>query len=123
MSKTLLFVDDEDMNLFILDKLFSKEYEVMTANSAAEGLEIIRQEIAQIDVVITDLKMPEMSGMEMINQAGDLLQGTPAFLLTGYNHHQEIDDAIANNTITGVFKKPFDFEQMRKELADLFSKD
>lgn len=118
MKKTLLFVDDEEMNLFILDKLFAKEFEVLTANSAKEGLLLIKEEAGNIDAVITDLKMPETTGLQMLKEAADLLNDVPKFLLTGYNHHHEIEEALANKTIDGVFKKPFDFNQMKDALVE-----
>ena len=116
--KTILFVDDEEMNLFILNRLFSNDFNVITAGSAAEGLEVIREQGDEIDAVITDLKMPEVSGLQMIIEAEELLKGKPKFLLTGYNYHAEIDEAIENDRITGVFKKPFDFEEIRRVLKE-----
>lgn len=118
--KTVLFVDDEEMNLFILNRLFSNDFNVITASSAAEGLEVIRDLTEEIDALVTDLKMPEVSGLQMITEAGDLLKDKPRFLLTGYNYHAEIDEALASNKITGVFKKPFDFEEIRKILQEQF---
>ncbi len=118
--KTVLFVDDEEMNLFILNRLFSTHFNVITAGSAAEGLEIIQEQVDEIDAVITDLKMPEVSGLQMIIEAEELLKDKPKFLLTGYNYHSEIDEALAANRITGVFKKPFDFEEIRRVLEAQF---
>lgn len=116
--KTVLFVDDEEMNLFILKRLFSSDFNVITASSAAEAIEVIKEQTEEIDAVVTDLKMPEVSGLQMISEVEDLLGDKPRFLLTGYNYHAEIDEAIANNKITGVFKKPFDFEEIKQVLQE-----
>ena len=118
--KTVLFVDDEEMNLFILNRLFSNDFNVITASSAAEGIEVIREQLDEIDAVVTDLKMPEVSGLQMLGEVEDLLQGKPKLLLTGYNYHAEIDEALASKKITGVFKKPFDFEEIREVLQKQF---
>ena len=118
--KTVLFVDDEEMNLFILNRLFSNDFNVITAGSAAEGIEVIREQADEIDALVTDLKMPEISGLQMIQEVQDLLKDKPKFLLTGYNYHAEIDEAIEKNLVTGVFKKPFDFEEIKKVLLEQF---
>ena len=112
--KTVLFIDDEERNLFILSRLFSSDFNVITANSAAEGMKLIRDETVDIDAVVTDLKMPDISGLQMLSEVEELLKDKPKYLLTGYNHHKEIDEALASNRITGVFKKPVDFEEIRK---------
>lgn len=116
--KTVLFVDDEEMNLFILNRLFSNDFNVITASSGSEGIEVIREQADEIDAVVTDLKMPEISGIQMIMEVLDLLQDKPKFLLTGYNYHSEIDEAIEKKLVTGVFKKPFDFEEIKKVLQE-----
>lgn len=121
--KTVLFVDDEEMNLFILNRLFSKDFNVITAGSAAEGMEIILEQGEEIDALITDLKMPEVSGLQMIALLEEQLKGKPTYLLTGYNHHAEIDEALAAERIQGVFKKPFDFEEIRQVLQQATMSD
>ncbi len=118
MKKTILFVDDEDINLFILSKRFERQYEVITANSAIEGLEMIKTYKDQIDALITDLKMPDMSGIEMIEKSSEAIREIPRFLLTGYNRNAEIEVALEKQIIHKVFQKPFDYEEINEALIE-----
>ncbi len=114
MKKTLLYVDDEEINLFIFRKMFEPLYEVITASSGAEGIKVIKGSAHRIDLLISDLKMPDISGIKMIEQAQESLHGIPCFLLTGYEINAEIEKALAANLISQVFNKPFD----RQEIVD-----
>ncbi len=67
---TLLFVDDEPSFLLLLRRLFSREgYQVLIANSGQEGIEIL--EYNQVDIIISDMIMPEMDGAEFLKIASN----------------------------------------------------
>jgi signal transduction histidine kinase len=82
---TILMVDDEDLLLTMGQTILSAfGYQVVTANSGARALELIAQAPAPIDLVITDLVMPQMSGRELIEQLQLRLPGVPILCTTGY---------------------------------------
>lgn len=116
MKKTVLFVDDEDINLFVLSRRFEEEYEVLTSNSPDEAMNIIRKNAGNIHALITDVKMPEMSGLQMIEEVKDCLENVPCFLLTGYDHHDTIEEALANKQVVSLFKKPFNYNEISDTL-------
>jgi CheY-like chemotaxis protein len=64
MSYKVLLVDDEPANLRSLARLFREDYEVLTANSGAEALELLRQH--DVALLITDQRMPRMTGIELL---------------------------------------------------------
>ena len=69
--ETILIVDDEKNYLVVLEALLSSEgYEVVTADSASNALTLIKD--SDIDLVITDMKMPEMSGMELLEESKNI---------------------------------------------------
>ena len=80
---TVLVVDDEQIVLDSAQKLLRKEpFEVLTARSAAEGLSLL--EGGGIQVVLTDLKMPGMDGLELTKQVKQRWPAIPVVMVTGY---------------------------------------
>lgn len=116
MKKTILFVDDEEINLFVLEKRFEPSYNIKTANSGPEALSIVEAQAEEIDFLISDMRMPEMDGLELIHKVKGLTSSLPCFLLTGYDQTSEVDEAIANNVIARLFKKPFEYEEINDVL-------
>lgn len=118
MKKTILFIDDEEINLFVLAKRFEEDYVVLTANSALDAIEIIQNEKERLDAVISDVKMPDMSGLELIEKTQDNLKDIPCFLLTGYDNNEEIEKALHNKTVEKLFKKPFNYHEISNTLSE-----
>ena len=88
---TLVVVDDEEANLVSLRKLFVKEgYRVLTAGSGQEALELCRQH--QVDVVLTDLMMPRMDGLELVRALRTVAPDAEAVVMTAYG---TIETAVA----------------------------
>jgi CheY-like chemotaxis protein len=92
-TQTLLMVDDEDLLLTMGETILSGYgYTVFTANSGHKALEIISKSDRPIDLVITDLVMPVMSGRELVERIRQISPGTRILCTTGYvgpGHHQE----------------------------------
>ena len=79
----ILYVDDEDMNLFLFKSNFGKKYPVFTANSGPEGLKVLEENDDKIIVVISDMSMPGMNGVEFIMKAQQKYPLIGYFILTG----------------------------------------
>jgi CheY-like chemotaxis protein len=105
--KKLLYVDDEMVNLRVFKALFRKKFDVLIAASASEALETLNQE-GDIQLVISDLKMPLMNGIEFITKAKESFPNTNYFLLSGFYKNQEIQLALDQGLIQGYFEKPID---------------
>ncbi len=123
MKPTILFVDDEIINLFVLKKRFENDYDVLTAESGEEALEIIKENETRIRAVISDLRMPGIDGLVLINQAKEILPNTPFFLLTGYENNEQINQALMSGLIADSLKKPFDYEIIHRKLQDSIKGD
>ncbi len=119
---TILYVDDEDINLFLFERSFSSTYKVITANSGEEGLKKLEQSAHDIIVVITDMRMPGMDGIEFIRKAKEKFNNIAYYVLTAFNHSVEIDKAIEDKLIDKFFTKPFDIEIIKAEVARVASK-
>lgn len=104
---TLLLVDDEPNVLAALRRLFrGQPLRVVSAESGAQGLSILRSE--HVDVVISDMRMPEMNGAEFLEAVRAEWPQTVRLLLTGHADIQSILDAINRGEIYRYITKPWD---------------
>ncbi len=111
-SKTkLLYVDDEYLNLQLFELVLADEFEILTASDGKNGLALL-DEHPNIEVVISDMKMPYMTGLEFISRARITHQTQKYYILTGYDITDEIKDAISNNLINNYFSKPFNLNEL-----------
>ena len=103
---TILYVDDEEINLFTFKAIFKKKYEVFTAISAQKGLDLLSQKDISIQAVISDLAMPEMDGLSFITVAKSQYPNLLTFLLTAYDLNDEIQNALNSKLIYQYLSKP-----------------
>lgn len=115
---SILYVDDEDVNVFLFTSLFDQRFEVHTALSGLEALEELDKLGGRIDAVVSDMNMPEMNGIEFVYRAHEKYQGVSYFILTGYDYNDEIDEAIEKNVVKKYFSKPFEFNVLSKEIEE-----
>ncbi|MFN8257285.1 MAG: response regulator [Bacteroidales bacterium] len=108
---SILYVDDEKLNLELFRINFRKNYKVYTASSGFEGLEKLN-ECNDINVVISDMKMPGMNGVEFIRKAKASYDKAVYFILTGFDLTDEISDAIKDNLVCKYFRKPFNLREI-----------
>ncbi|MHC1703968.1 MAG: response regulator [Tenuifilaceae bacterium] len=103
---TVLYVDDEPINLELFKMSFRRVFNVIVAESGPQGLEVL-QNTNGITAVISDMKMPNMSGLEFIQKAVTYNSKISYFLLSGYSISQEVEESIENGLIKKYFQKPF----------------
>ena len=119
MEKTdtlkILYVDDELMNLFLFENLLAKDFEVLTANSAEKGLQILQDEKG-VKVVISDMKMPKMNGIQFIKAAKEFHNHCPYLILSGYNKGEEIEEALETELIMDYLQKPYEVRDITKSI-------
>ena len=111
-SAVLLFVDDEPNVLKALRRVFhSENYIIYLAAGGAEGLEILCQHA--VDLIICDMRMPEMSGAEFLTHAVEQRPETVRILLTGYADLQSTIDAVNKGRIFSYCNKPWNDEELK----------
>jgi DNA-binding NtrC family response regulator len=106
----ILFVDDEERILRSLALQFRREYEVLTESDPRRALERLKSESVQI--IVSDQRMPQMSGAELLAQARQIAPDTLRILLTGYS---DLDAAVEALNSGGIFRyltKPWDQQEM-----------
>lgn len=107
----LLFVDDEPLILQSLSILFD-DYTVFTAENGASALEILKQHT--IDVIISDQRMPQMSGVDFLRFAKEISPNTIRILMTGYADLQSVVDSVNVGEIFRYVSKPWSAEKLKE---------
>src|SRR5437764_15068283 len=107
----ILVVDDEAEILFSLRGLLRQEFELHTAESGAEALDIMRRHV--IHVIMTDQRMPQMTGVELLQQARGESPEAMRIVFTGYADIKAVIDAINQGRIFRYITKPWDPDELR----------
>ena len=112
----VLFVDDEERVLNALKALFRNDYEVFTAENGAKGLEVAKRE--NIAIVVSDQRMPGMTGVEMLRELRKTAPQTVRLLLTGYSDLAALVGSINDGEVFRFIRKPWDNEEIRAMLGE-----
>lgn len=107
----VLYVDDEKQNLFSFKTLFRRDYNILTALSGKEGIEIMDNHNVQL--VITDQRMPEMTGVEFLERICKKHPDAIRIILTGYSDVDAIIKAINKVGIYQYITKPWDNDELK----------
>ena len=110
---TLLLVDDEKAITKALHRLFRKEgYQILTAESGPEGLETLSRHEIPISMIISDQRMPEMSGAQFLEKAKDICPEAIRYLLTGYSDMEAVIQAVNKGEIQRYLTKPWNDDDL-----------
>ena len=119
-QRTLLLVDDEENVLAALRRLLRGEgWRVLSATSAEEALQLMARN--EVDVILSDQRMPGMTGVELLRRAKQLFPQTIRLVLSGYTELQSITDAINEGAIYKFLAKPWDDAELRAHLREAFT--
>ena len=130
-KRTILLVDDEEHNLTTLKYALAPHYEVLTALDGDEAFELLKKEPnpTRIHVIISDQRMPKMTGVEFLTRSLEIIPRAIRIILTGFTDLEAIMDSINQARIYKFILKPFDeddiFLTIRRglELYDLEEKN
>jgi DNA-binding NtrC family response regulator len=107
---SILLVDDEPEILFSLRGLLRREFDLHTANSGAEALEVLHRH--PIQVIMTDQRMPEMTGVELLRRVRGESPEAIRIVFTGYADIKAVIDAINQGQIYRYLTKPWDPDEL-----------
>lgn len=108
---TILYVDDEEHNLTSFKACFRREYQIHTATSGEEGIEIVHRH--NIDLIITDQRMPKMTGIQFLERILPEYPDTVRMILTGFSDVEAIIGAINSGRVFRYITKPWDETDLR----------
>ena len=121
MERTLLLVDDEENITSALVRLLRQDgYRILRANGGEAGLELLAQNA--VGVIISDQRMPGMTGVEFLGKVRDLYPDTVRIVLSGYTELNSVTDAINRGAIYKFFTKPWEDDLLRANVKEAFQR-
>jgi YesN/AraC family two-component response regulator len=117
-NKTVLYVDNESINISLFEALFKSNFNVITAISAFNGLKILERN--HVDLVITDFKMPVMNGIDFIREIKKNHPEMKCIIISGFHESQVIN--IAEKELVHKFiMKPWQKDTILEAIEMIFS--
>lgn len=107
----LMVVDDESDNLDLLYRTFRREFEVFRADSGVKALQVLEQE-GEMGIIISDQRMPRMSGTEFLSRTVNQYPDTIRILLTGYTDVEDLVGAINQGKVFKYITKPWSAQEL-----------
>lgn len=118
-KRTILLVDDEENILRSLERLLRQDgYDILKAGSGNIGLELLKQH--EVGVIISDQRMPGMTGVEFLSQVKELYPRTVRIVLSGYTELKAVTDAINKGAIYKFLTKPWEDDLLRENVREAF---
>jgi len=119
MERTLLLVDDDEAIGTALNRLLRPEgYKILCAHSGQEGLEILARN--EVHVIVSDQRMPGMTGVEFLSRAKELFPNTVRIILSGFADLSSVTEAINRGAIYKFLTKPWDNETLCANVLEAF---
>ena len=115
MTYKLLLVDDETANLRLLERLFRDDYYCLTASSGEEAMELLDQH--DVAVIISDQRMPHMTGLEVLKRSADRRPHMVRILLTGYTDLEALVEAVNCGLVYMYISKPWSNDDLKLRVS------
>jgi len=115
MTYKLLIVDDETANTRLLERLFREDYFCLTASSGEEAMDLLDQH--EVAVIITDQRMPQMTGIELLKRTAERRPHMVRILLTGYTDLEALVEAVNCGLVYMYVSKPWNNEELKLRVS------
>jgi len=116
----ILIVDDSAETVAGVKSFLDGKYQTVTALNGLDGLKAFENDKEGIDLIVTDLVMPEMSGVSLIGAIKKKHPATPVIAMTGWGHHPKALATEAKADL--ILDKPFELEDLDQEIARLMAR-
>lgn len=113
---TIIYVDDEEQNLISFKASFRRDYNILTAKSGKEGIEILKNN--EVHLIITDQRMPEMTGIQFLEKIMPEFPDAIRMILTGFSDIEAIIGAINTGRVFRYITKPWDENELRMTIEN-----
>lgn len=108
MTRVLLVEDEESLRITLSANLELEDFDVVEAADGQEALEALATQ--SFDLILSDIRMPKLGGVDLLQQVKEKYPDTPVVLMTAYAQEAQIERAITEG-VHAVLKKPFDFDE------------
>jgi DNA-binding NtrC family response regulator len=121
-KKRILFVDDDELILSCFQRLLSRRFDLDVADGSAEALVAIEGK-GPYSIVVTDMNMPGMNGLELLARAKRVCPATIGILMSGNTEIHDLEHALRDRIVSKVLNKPFPANSLVDVLEDLLDQD
>ena len=118
MKHNVLYIDDEEVNLRVFKSAFRRDYNIYTALSGEEGLQIVEKEDLQL--IVTDERMPKMTGCEFLKKVYQKIPSKPPnrIILSGFSKTEDIEEAKEKYFLYMFISKPWEVDELRNTMDE-----
>jgi two-component system, cell cycle sensor histidine kinase and response regulator CckA len=117
MPSTILVVDDEPgIRTMIQFELSQQGHSILTADSGAAALEVLKG-AAKVDLILTDMRMPQMDGLDLVVQVRKALPDIPIVLMTGFVEDRVLE--VQKYNLSATLNKPFTIDQLAEVVGKI----
>lgn len=120
MAKILVVEDDDSVRAFVARALKMDAHDVVEACDGEEGFDALANGAAGFDLLLSDIRMPAMDGIDLARRAAGKSPGTPIVLMTGYADQRERAGEL-DGIVTDVILKPFTLAQIRSRIGAILT--
>jgi len=120
-EKTILLIDDEEMVINVSEMMLNRlGYKVLKAHCGNEGLKLFEENKFKIDLIISDLEMPEMNGKEVMDKIREIDPQIKVMLSSGALTDAD-EKSVMNRGFNGFIKKPYNLNTLCKKMAEIMN--
>lgn len=116
----ILYLDDEQENLNSFKAAFRRDFKIYTAINTEEAEKILEKEAGAISIILSDQRMPKVTGIEFFERIKEKYPEMIRILVTGYSDINVVIDAINKSQVYKYIQKPWDVDYMRKLIEQAF---
>ena len=113
-DKIILVADDQEGIRTLIKEILEEAYTVLEAESGSKVLEIIKER--PVDLVLLDIKMSGMSGLETLSLLKEIKPGTPVLMITGFDDPDTFSQVMDSGAV-GCLSKPFEIQELLDKIA------
>jgi response regulator RpfG family c-di-GMP phosphodiesterase len=122
-KRTILYIDDEEINLRLFKATFRRDYNILIAKTAREGMNILSEN--NIDLIITDQRMPDVTGVEFLSMVQKVFPQIPPgrLIISGYSDPEDIELAYREFQLYRFISKPWDQSELQEIIKKAMNND
>ncbi len=123
-SETVLLAEDQPSIRTVLREFLESEgYRVLEAQNGNEALEIAKHYTGSIDVLVTDVIMPQLRGIELAKRLTEIYPGLCVILMSGYSEDALVENRLLSERNMTLIQKPFDPEELAQKIRESLSRN
>jgi DNA-binding NtrC family response regulator len=121
MKKEVIYVDDEVINLYVFEQSYARDFTIRTFSAGREVIDYIQEKGDSVSVLVTDMRMPAMDGIQLIEEVQAINPDIKVIIISGYPYDDQIKQAVEGGKVFQFFSKPYSTNQVRDSITKALS--